>query len=161
MSGSRIGITGHSRLTDRTHELVAAALAVCSRTCGPWSVSRAWPREVTSSSLTWCWSWVASLEVILPSNDYREAKVDPADRFDFDRLLGRASVVRVLDVPRADRAAYRAANEAMIAARSTGSSPSGTGLADEQPGTTADTVLLAERSGVPVTPVWPDGAERA
>ncbi len=100
------------------------------------------------------------LEVILPSNDYREAKVDPADRSDFDRLLGRASVVRVLDVPRADRAAYRAANEAMIATMDRLLAV-WDGVPDEQPGSTGDTVLLAERCGMPVTPVWPDGAQRA
>jgi hypothetical protein len=99
------------------------------------------------------------LEVILPAADYREGKVDDADRPGFDRLLDRASAVRVLDRPHADGSAYRAANEAMIAAVDRL-----VAVWDGDPvgeiGSTADTVLLAVRSSVPVTTVWPRGAKR-
>ena len=107
MSGNRIGITGHSRLTDRTHELVAAALRglladvrpLVGVTCLAQGSDQLFADVVLELG--------GDLEVILPSNDYREAKVDPADRSDFDRLLGRASVVRVLDcrVPTGPRTA--------------------------------------------------------
>jgi hypothetical protein len=160
VSGNRIGITGHSRLTDLTQELVAAALRgllvdvrpLVGVTCLAPGSDQLFADVVLDLG--------GDLEVILPSDDYREAKVDPADRSDFDRLLGRASVVRVLDLSRADRAAYRAANEAMIATIDRLLAV-WDGAPDEQPGTTADTVLLATRSGVPVTPVWPGGAQRA
>jgi hypothetical protein len=160
MSGSRIGITGHSRLTDLTHELVAAALRglladarpLVGVTCLAQGSDQLFADVVLELG--------GDLEVILPSNDYREAKVDPADRSDFDRLLGCARVVRVLDLPHADRAAYRAANEAMIATIDRLLAV-WDGAVDEQPGSTADTVSLAKRSGVPMTPVWPDGAQRA
>lgn len=59
MSGSRIGITGHSRLTDLTHELVAAALRGLLADARPLVGVTCLAQGSDHSSLTWCWSWVA------------------------------------------------------------------------------------------------------
>ncbi|MGW5750967.1 hypothetical protein [Nocardia rhamnosiphila] len=54
------------------------------------------------------------LEVVLPSRNYREAKVKPDHAPAFDELVARASEVRVMDFEEAGREAYEAANEALV-----------------------------------------------
>ncbi|MFD7918043.1 hypothetical protein ACFV3R_02225 [Streptomyces sp. NPDC059740] len=99
------------------------------------------------------------LVVVLPSADYREAKVKPDHAPVFDRLAGLAEVV-VMPHETADRAAYAAANAELLARADRlvavwdGVPPSGRG------GGTADTVQLAQESGLPVDVVWPAGAAR-
>src|SRR5690606_16489997 len=56
-----------------------------------------------------------ALEVYLPSTDYREAKVKPDHLPQFDRLMDAASLVHVMPYASANREAYEAANEAMLA----------------------------------------------
>jgi hypothetical protein len=100
------------------------------------------------------------LIVILPSRDYRKAKVRPDHAEAFDRLLAAAVEVVVMDHDRADRTAYESANIELLrradrlVAVWDGSPPSGKG------GGTADTVLFATESGIPVDVVWPKGAQR-
>lgn len=54
------------------------------------------------------------LEVVLPSRNYRERKVKPDHAAQFDDLVARAAVVRVMDFDDAGREAYEAANEAVV-----------------------------------------------
>ncbi|MEU7642341.1 hypothetical protein AB0C11_41110 [Streptomyces sp. NPDC039016] len=99
------------------------------------------------------------LVVILPSQDYRQAKVKPDHAPTFDRLTAAANVV-TLPHETANRAAYEAANGELLkradrlVAVWDGAPPSGKG------GATADTVELARAAGLPVDIIWPNGARR-
>ncbi|MEE4421438.1 hypothetical protein [Streptomyces bugieae] len=100
------------------------------------------------------------LVAVVPSLDYREAKVTADHAAAFDRLAAAAEVVTMpYDV--ADRQAYEAANAELLkraerlVAVWDGTPPSGKG------GGTADTVEQARALGLPVDVVWPEGAERA
>jgi hypothetical protein len=99
------------------------------------------------------------LDVVLPAADYRERKVKPDNREEFEELIGRAATVRVLPFETSNRDAYVAANEAVFTNVDTlvavwdGAPPDGKGG-------TADTVEVARARGIPVTVVWPDGAAR-
>ncbi|WP_275464861.1 hypothetical protein [Streptomyces noursei] len=99
------------------------------------------------------------LVVVLPSRDYRQAKVKPDHAPTFDRLAAAADVV-TMPHEAANREAYEAANGELIkradrlVAVWDGVSPSGKG------GGTADTVELARTAGVPVDVIWPTGARR-
>jgi len=100
------------------------------------------------------------LVVVLPSRDYRDAKVKPEHAPTFDRLRAAASQVVVMPHETANRAAYEAANAELLrradrlVAVWDGRPPSGKG------GGTADTVQLARTEGLAVTVVWPPGAAR-
>ncbi|MEV6946413.1 hypothetical protein AB0N07_31425 [Streptomyces sp. NPDC051172] len=96
---------------------------------------------------------------LIPSKDYRQNKVKPDHAATFDRLVGAADTVLVLDNETANRAAYEGANRAMLqraerlVAVWNGEPPSGRGG-------TADTVLEARDAGLPVDVVWPQDAAR-
>ncbi|UNZ19557.1 hypothetical protein [Streptomyces sp. 891-h] len=100
------------------------------------------------------------LVVVLPSQDYREAKVKPEHAPTFDRLRAAASEEIVMPHETANRAAYEAANAELLrradrlVAVWDGQSPSGKG------GGTAGTVRQAQDEGIGVTVVWPEGAAR-
>ncbi|MYX43315.1 hypothetical protein GTW59_19930 [Streptomyces sp. SID89] len=97
---------------------------------------------------------------VIPSKDYRAAKVKPEHAGTFDRLVRAAAEVTVLDHETANRAAYEDANAVLLrradrlVAVWNGEPPSGKG------GGTADTVLDARAAGLPVDVVWPEGAAR-
>lgn len=100
------------------------------------------------------------LVVVLPSRDYRQAKVKPDHAPAFDRLAEAAAEVAVMPFDTADRRAYEAANRELLkradrlVAVWDGTPPSGKG------GGTADTVMEARDAGLPVDVVWPEGAAR-
>ncbi|MFE3196286.1 hypothetical protein ACFXHA_45325 [Nocardia sp. NPDC059240] len=99
------------------------------------------------------------LEVVLPCRNYREQKVKPDHVEQFDELLSRATTVHVLEFDVAGREAYEAANELLV-----GSSDRLVAVWDSKPseqGGTGTVVELAQKKGVPVTIVWPTGAERS
>jgi hypothetical protein len=99
------------------------------------------------------------LEVVLPAADYRERKVKPDNREEFENLIGQAANVHVLPFETSNRDAYAAANEAVLSGVDVlvavwdGAPPDGKGG-------TGDTVELARARGIPVTVVWPVGAAR-
>jgi hypothetical protein len=99
------------------------------------------------------------LIVVLPAEDYREQKVREPDRPRFDSLVARAASVRVLPYPRSNRDAYQAANETVLAecdllfAVWDGRSP-------VDKGGTAAVVATARSNAIPVTIIWPAGAQR-
>lgn len=101
-----------------------------------------------------------NLEVVLPSQDYRERKVRPNNLETFDLLLGRAAKVQYMAFSKASREAYDAANNAVLTSCDClyavwdGQPPGGQGAG------TADTVLEARRRGLPVEVIWPTGAYR-
>jgi hypothetical protein len=100
------------------------------------------------------------LTVILPSSDYRAAKVASDHAPTFDRLIAAAAEVIVTHHETANRAAYETANNELLrraerlVAIWDGSPPSGKG------GGTADTVVLARERNILVDVVWPAGAQR-
>ncbi|WP_308169868.1 hypothetical protein [Acrocarpospora catenulata] len=100
-----------------------------------------------------------TLEVVLPSRDYRQTKVKPDHAEQFNRLLSRAVHIRVMDFDHASREAYVAANEAML-----GSVDELVAVWDGEPasggGGTADVVAEARERELPVRVNWPKGAKR-
>ncbi|MFI0767100.1 hypothetical protein ACH4TQ_19830 [Streptomyces sp. NPDC021218] len=100
------------------------------------------------------------LAVVIPSADYRQAKVKPEHAATFDRLVEAADEVLVMPHATADRQAYEAANAVLLeradrlVAVWNGRPPTGKG------GGTADVVHQAREADIPVDVVWPDGASR-
>ncbi|MBB1261752.1 hypothetical protein [Streptomyces alkaliterrae] len=74
------------------------------------------------------------LVVVVPSRDYRKRKVTPDHAAVFDRLTAAASEVLVMPHETATREAYEAANGELL--------------------------RRADRAGLPVDAVWPEGAAR-
>lgn len=158
----RVGITGHSALSDGTVERVAEALrVVLSRwsgdelvglTCLARGADQIFARVVLELG--------GSVEVVLPAADYRERKVKPDNAVEFDALIARAAVVHTMPLPTSNREAYLAASEHVMAhvdemiAVWDGAPPDGAGG-------TGDVVHAARDRGMPVTVVWPPGAVRA
>lgn len=158
---TRIGITGHSNLSVDSVTLVrkAVAEALASHTgeelvgvsCLARGADQLFAEAVLEAG--------GSLEVVLPSADYREAKVKPHNLDRFDDLLVRSSLVRYMPHRRADREAYEDANEALLEWVDLLFA-----VWDGQPsggrGGTADAVEAARGRGVPVEVIWPEGARR-
>ena len=99
-----------------------------------------------------------SLVAVLPAARYREAL--PEDyRPVYDQLLARAGKVVQLPYVTPDSHAYMEAGKRMI-----DESDSLLAVWDGQPGRgpggTADVVAYARSRGVPVTVLWPEGADR-
>lgn len=100
------------------------------------------------------------LVVVVPSRDYREAKVKPDHAATFDRLVDAADEMLVTPHAPANREAYEAANAVLLeradrlVAVWNGQPPTGKG------GGPADVVYEAREAGLPVDIVWRDGASR-
>lgn len=157
----RIGITGHSSLSDATAGLVADALRavlvihevdkLVGVTCLARGADQIFARVVLELG--------GSVEVVLPAADYRDRKVKPDNMAEFDELVARAASVHVMSLPESNRAAYEAASAHVMAnvdemvAVWDGAPPDGAGG-------TGDVVRAAREQGMPVTVVWPTGARR-
>jgi hypothetical protein len=100
-----------------------------------------------------------ALEVVLPSESYRQEKVKPDHAPQFDALVQRATVVHTMPHARANREAYEAANEMLLS-----SSDLLFAVWDGRPGvdkgSTAALVEQARGRGVRVEIIWPEGAAR-
>ncbi|MFW5421025.1 hypothetical protein J0910_30880 [Nocardiopsis sp. CNT-189] len=158
---TRIGITGHSNLTADSVPLVRQALAevlapykdgdLVGLSCLARGADQIFAEVVLEAGGT--------LEVVLPSVDYREAKVKPHNLDQFDGLLMRSALVRYMPHKTAGRDAYEDANEAIL-----GGIDRLVAVWDGQPsggkGGTGDAVEAARGRGVPVDVVWPEGAHR-
>ncbi|MCZ2523754.1 hypothetical protein [Streptomyces sp. HB2AG] len=99
------------------------------------------------------------LVVVLPSADYREAKVGPDFAERFDRLHRAAAEVVVMPFAEAGRDAYEAANDELLR-RADRLVAVWDGRPGNGRGGTADTVAAARAAGLPVEVVWPHGAAR-
>lgn len=155
----RIGITGHSNLTDATEKVVYEALRnlllktpseLIGLTCLARGADQLFARVVLDVG--------GSLEVVLPASDYR-TKIKPENLDRYDALLATAESVHVMPFDTSRRESYMAASEYLlsnvdevIAVWDGG--PSG-GL-----GGTADVVAAARQRGLAVHVVWPSGAAR-
>ncbi|MGW1276021.1 hypothetical protein ACWD4V_03570 [Streptomyces tsukubensis] len=156
-----MAVTGHMDLTEESVALVRAALrellagqggGLTGVSCIAAGADSLFAEAVLEAG--------GRLVVVVPSRDYRAAKVKPGHAELFDRLHGAAAEVVVLPNETADRTAYESANRELLARAERlvavwdGTPPSGKG------GGTADTVLEAQAAGIPVDIVWPEGASR-
>ena len=157
---TRLAITGHRGLPDATAELVDAAL---------WAEigNRADPDLVGLSCLADGADTLfaqaildhrGALHVIVPAQKYRDGL--PADHHPtYDALIAQATKVITLDHLESDPEAHMDASLHMIA-----SADELLAVWDGQPargyGGTADVVIAAREHGLPVTVIWPAGAER-
>ncbi|WP_304453065.1 hypothetical protein [Nocardiopsis sp. YSL2] len=158
---TRIGITGHSNLSAGSAPIVRRALAdalapyadgdLVGLSCLARGADQLFAEVLLDAG--------GSLEVVLPSVDYREAKVRPDNLERFDGLLMRSALVRYMPHRTAGRAAYEAANETVL-----GTIDRLFAVWDGEPsggrGGTGDAVAAARTRGVPVDVVWPTGARR-
>lgn len=155
----RVGVTGHSSLSEVAGRLVADALraVLAARdelvgvTCLARGADQIFARVVLELG--------GSVEVVLPAADYRERKVKPDNAAEFDELVARADVVHTMAFSTSNREAYLAASEhvmthvdEMVAVWD--------GAPSDGSGGTGDVVRVAREKGVPVTVVWPRGAAR-
>ncbi|WP_084557681.1 hypothetical protein [Hamadaea tsunoensis] len=158
---TRIGVTGHMNLSPETVELVRVAIREQLR---PHAGHRLEGVSCIAAGSDSIFAEVVlelggSLEVVLPSADYRERKVKPAHAVQFDSLIRRAARVRTTAHAEANPVAYEAANEVVLSSCDLllavwdGCSP-----ADQ--GGTAAVVEQARERGLPVIVLWPDGALR-
>ncbi|MET8677356.1 hypothetical protein ABZW18_07155 [Streptomyces sp. NPDC004647] len=157
-----IAATGHMDLTDDSVQLVRAALRDVliehgdSELVGLSCIARGSDSLFAEALL----EAGGRLVVVLPSRDYRRARVKPDHAPTFDRLVEAADEVLVMPYETANREAYEAANQQLIGRADrvvavwNGEPPSGKG------GGTADVVLAARDAGLPVDVVWPAGAQR-
>lgn len=157
-----LAITGHVKLSGTTVPLVREALrqvvrrhagaALTGVSCLAQGADSLFASAVLDAG--------GRLVAVLPSRDYRAAKVAPEHAATFDHLVAAATEVVVMPYAEAGRAAYQAANGALLARADRlvavwdGSPPTGRG------GGTADAVGLARTAGLPVDVLWPEGASR-
>lgn len=156
----RIGITGHSNLTDTTEELVYEVLCnllqqYSSELVGVSCLARGADQLFARAIL----ALHGSLEVVLPAADYR-TKIKPDNLAQYDALLDGAESVHVLEFETACRESYMAASEYLLAHVDQVVAVWDGGESDGLGGT-ADIVSAARQSGLPVTVIWPLGSIRA
>jgi hypothetical protein len=156
----RIGITGHTNLTQATENVVSAALRhVLHQTCrsglvGVTCLARGADQLFAQAVL----DLGGRLEVVLPAPDYW-TKIQPANLARYDALLTAAESVHVMPFETSRRESYLAASEYLLShvdelVAVWDGGPSG-GL-----GGTADVVSAARQRGLPVRVIWPQGAAR-
>lgn len=157
----KIGITGHTNLTPASmtvvHEAIRTALAPYARegitgvTCLAKGADQIHAQVVLELG--------GDVVVVLPSRNYREKKVKPANRDLFDDLLSKASEIAYMPFDESGQAAYMAASEELVA-RSDLMVAVWDGAPAAGYGGTGDVVAYAREQGREVIVLWPDGAER-
>ena len=154
----RVAVTGHMNITEDTKSLVfdeiSSLLSGVPDLIGVSCIARGADSVFAQAVLT----AGGRLEVVLPSRNYRDAKVKPDHLPLFDDLVAQASNVQVMDFDEAGREAYEAANEALL-----GSADQLVAVwdgDDVEAGGTGSVVKLARERGVAVDVVWPAGAAR-
>jgi hypothetical protein len=98
------------------------------------------------------------LEVIVPAAQYRDGLPEAAHT-EYDALLSAASQVDLLSYVESTEEAHMAASQAMLA-RADRLYAVWDGKPARGYGGTADVVAEAEKRGIPVTVIWPEGAVR-
>lgn len=156
----RIGITGHMDLTSTAAQLVRAELQaeldahppgdLIGVSCLAQGADSLFAQAVLDAG--------GQLEVLLPAPDYRSTQVGSDQLAIFDSLVAQACGVKYI-AESSSTGAYVRANAAMIE-RVDMMIAVWDGKSAFKIGGTADAVAAAQRAGVPVTVVWPDGAQR-
>ncbi|MBA4866937.1 hypothetical protein H1V43_37720 [Streptomyces sp. PSKA54] len=156
----RVGITGHRGLPQAVEAQVRALLAE--------QVAAYDPRDLVGISCiadgpdAWWAQMVLEaggrLEVVVPAAEYRES-LPNWHHANYDELIKRASDVHHTGLTESTSEAHQAGSEVLV-----GLSDELVAVWDGLPargfGGTADVVAYAERVGVPVKVLWPEGAER-
>jgi hypothetical protein len=162
MAGAvRIGVTGHTRLTDRAAEVVYEALvrqlrwlgagaAIVGVTCLATGADQVFARAVLAVG--------GHYEVVLPAPGYGQT-LAPAHRAAFYELLAAAGEVIHTGQQVSAQPAYTAASQIMLG-RVHRLMAVWDGDTRGTPGGTADVVAAARLRGVATTVVWPAGAAR-
>jgi len=157
-----LAVTGHMDLSEESVPLVRDELRrVLSEAAaqGPLTALSCIARGADSLFAEAAFEVGGDLVVVVPSADYREAKVKPKDAALFDRLVAEAAEVIVMPFRTAGREAYEAANELLLERAEVlvavwdGQPPTGKGG-------TGDMIEHARAAGVTVRRVWPDGCSR-
>ena len=156
----RVGITGHRRLPDDVARLVRDAVYA--------DLARYAPESLVGVSCiadgpdTWFARAVLDLggriEVVIPADAYR-AGLPHWHHAEYDRLLAAAVEVHQTGFAESDSQAHMVGSEVLV-----GLVDHLVAVWDGQPargyGGTADVVSYAQRTGVPVRVLWPEGATR-
>ncbi|MFF4051957.1 hypothetical protein ACFYZ5_35475 [Streptomyces chartreusis] len=156
----RVGITGHRGLSKAVEDEVRRMLAA--------KVEEFDPSELLGVSCiadgpdTW-WAQMVlqaggQVEVVIPAEEYRDGL--PSWHHDtYDDLMRQASDVHQTGLRESTSEAHQAGSEILV-----GLSDMVLAVWDGKPargyGGTADVVEYARRLGVPVSVLWPEGAER-
>ncbi|MDG4788512.1 hypothetical protein O7626_21665 [Micromonospora sp. WMMD1102] len=158
---TRIGVTGHVMLADGTAELVYARLTEELRpyagpelhgiTCLADGADQLFARAVLACG--------GSYEAVIPALDYRQRAVREHNLRDFDELLRGATSVSYMPFPCSGREAYLAASLEMLR-RCERLFAIWDGHPSADVGDTADVVRAAHEHQLPVTVLWPSGAQR-
>lgn len=157
----RIGVTGHVMLATGTAELIYQCLVtelgryadagLHGVTCLAGGSDQLFARAVLALNGTY--------EVIIPALDYRRQKIEWHNRAAFDDLLARASSVTHLPFKHSNRRAFMTASEELLR-RCDRLVAVWDGNPSRTLGDTADVVRAAGERDMPVTVLWPAGAER-
>ena len=155
----RIAISGHRGLTGPTaimvDKAIRAALAgltpdVTGVSCLADGADQIFARAVTDLG--------GALEVVIPAARYRAGLPEEAQG-EYDLLLSHAAAVRRLPFDESTPESHMAASELM-----TNEVDELFAVWDGKPsrghGGTADVVAYAREHGIPVSVIWPEGAER-
>jgi hypothetical protein len=156
----RIAITGHRGLPAATERLVDQAIRdqlaadAASDLVGLSNLAdgadQIFARAVLDAG--------GQLEIIIPAAQYRDGLPESAHA-GYDSLLSAASKVDRLGYTESTEQAHMAASEAMLA-RADRLYAVWDGKPARGYGGTADVVAEAEKHGIPVTVIWPEGARR-
>lgn len=156
----RVGITGHRGLSAEVEQRVRALLADAVREYDPGELVAV--SCIADGPDAWFAQAVLEhggrLEVVVPAAEYRDS-LPEWHHPTYDALMSRAADVHETGMTASDSAAHMAGSEVLV------------GLADEllavwdgKPawayGGTTDVVAYAERTGIPVRVLWPEGATR-
>ncbi|WP_405582120.1 hypothetical protein [Streptomyces sp. NBC_01092] len=156
----RVGITGHRGLSTEVEQRVRTLLADAVR--GYDAAELVAVSCIADGPDAWFAEAVLSvggrLEIVIPATEYRDS-LPEWHHSTYDALMSRASDVHETGMTASDSEAHMTGSETLV------------GLADElfavwdgKPawgyGGTADVVAYAERTGVPVRVLWPEGASR-
>lgn len=158
----RIGVTGHMNLTEATQGLVRAELRkllesrldefkLVGLSCLAAGADSIFAEVIVDLG--------QDLEVVLPSRNYRSAKVKPDHAPQFDRLVDRATTVETMPFDDAGREAYEAANKHILSSADELIAVWDGQIPVDQGGTGA-VVAQARQLNLPTTIVWTAGSSR-
>lgn len=156
----RLGITGHRGMPPHSEQLVRAALTAMVQQHDPSDLVGV--SCIADGPDTWFAQAVINhggqIEVVVPAEKYRDEL--PKDHHPvYDNLMRHVSEVHSTGMKESTSEAHQAGSEILV------------GMVDELVavwdglpargyGGTADVVAYAQRTGVPVTVIWPEGATR-
>lgn len=157
-----VAVTGHMDVADDATELIRSAIdtkleelrrrsdSIVGISCIARGADSIFAKAILDQGFT--------LEVVLPSKNYRTDKVKPHDLERFDTLATAASVVHVMPFNDAGREAYEAANSTLL--RQADILIAVWDGDESKRGGTGTVVAEARTIGIPVTVIWPEGAHR-